>query len=807
MKYIKLLTSFILSAGIFYVLNTKLGEAPPLGKFLNPSSGIWQNETDESITGEISITGLTDKVTVHYDKYMIPHVFAQNEQDLYKAQGYLTAKHRLWQLEFQTYAAAGRLSEIFGERALNYDRTERRRGMGYGAEQAIAYMKKHDPETLSFVQDYADGVNAYIDQLNPEDYPVEYKLLDYKPEAWSPKKTALLLMYMTKMLAGYDNDLEYTNVLRLVGKENFDLLFPDFFDITDPVIPKDTDWSFIDVPQTELPDSQVVLDTISVTIEKPHPDNGSNNWAVSGEKSVTGNPILANDPHLSLNLPSIWFVMQLSSPNHNVFGATIPGALGVISGFNQHIAWGETNATRDVIDWYKIEFNDNRTQYKYDNQWKEVSIRVEDIKIKGQENYKDSVLYTHHGPVVYDKNFKSENQKSGYTMRWIAHDGGNNQKTFIQLNKAKNYNDYVSALQYWNAPAQNFVFASTEGDIALWIQGKFANKWEGQGKFLMDGSKPENDWQSYIPQKFNAHTKNPDRGFVSSANQHPVDENYPYYIFNDGYETYRNRVINKFFNSKDKFSVQDFKDLHNNNLNLKAKELVPYMLQHMDTSSLSTEEKEIYREIQAWSFNNDIDEVGPSIWRQWYGKLYSLLWDEFETQDMALTSPYTYQTIYLLKNHGNHEFMDIVETKGKTETAKDLFLLAFKKACQSLKEIKEQEGNYTWSNYKGTYAGHLLQGLPAFSRFDIPIGGDRNIVNATSEDHGPSWRMIVEMTSPPTALGIYPGGQSGNPGSQYYDNFINDWAAGKYYSLNFLPSNEVTNTVIGTQTLTPASND
>ena len=225
-----------------------------MGKFLNPSAGIWQNETNESITGEVEIPGLQDQVRVHYDAQMIPHVFAQNEHDLYKAQGYLTAKHRLWQMEFQTYAAAGRLSEIFGEGALNYDRTERRRGMGYGADQSVAHMEKHDKEVLAFVQDYADGVNAYINQLHPEDYPVEYKLLDYAPEEWTTKKTALLLMYMTKMLAGRDDDLEYTNVLRLVGEENFNLLFPDFFEVTDPVIPKEMDWNFIDVPQTEKPE-------------------------------------------------------------------------------------------------------------------------------------------------------------------------------------------------------------------------------------------------------------------------------------------------------------------------------------------------------------------------------------------------------------------------------------------------------------------------------------------------------------------------------------------------------------------------
>lgn len=801
MKYFKLIFSFVLTIGIFYGLNTKFGTIPPVGKFLNPYSGVWQNETDEAISGEIEIPELKEKVTVHYDAQLIPHVFAQNELDLYRAQGYITAKHRLWQMEFQTYASAGRLSELIGEKALNYDRQERRRGMVYGAEQSLKKMSK-DANTMAIVEAYSDGVNSYINQLNPNNYPVEYKLLDYKPEAWTPKKTALLLMYMTKMLAGGDEDMENTNALRLFGKERFDLLFPDFFDITDPIIPKETDWSYIDVPQTKNPNTEPVLDSIAETIDKPDPNYGSNNWAISDKKSTTGNAILANDPHLGLNLPSIWFVMQLSTPNHNAFGATLPGALAVISGFNQHIAWGETNATRDVIDWYKIEFNDDRTKYKFDNQWKDVSIRVEDIKIKGQTAYKDSVLYTHHGPVVYDKNFKSDQELAGYAMQWTGHIPSNGQKTFTEMNKAKNYDDYVTALKNWVAPAQNFVFASTSGDVAIWVQGLFPNKWEGQGKFIMDGSKSRNDWQSFIPQQFNAHVKNPKRGFVSSANQTPVDENYPYFVFNDGFETYRNRVINDFFNSKDKFSVQDFKDLHNNNYNLKASELMPYMLENMNTSNLTKEEKEIYDIALNWNYNNDMTEIGPSIWSAWWPILNTMVWDEFDVEDTAIESPFTYQTIYLLKNNGEDAFMDIMDTP-EIETAKDLFNLSFSKAVTKLKDWKEKNGDLNWVNYKGTFAGHLLQALPAFSRFDIPIGGGKNIVNATSKNWGPSWRMIVEMTSPPTALGIYPGGQSGNPGSKYYDNFIDDWAAGKYHSLNFLQNNTATEAIIGTQTLTP----
>jgi penicillin amidase len=538
-------------------------------------------------------------------------------------------------------------------------------------------------------------------------------------------------------------------------------------------------------------------------MEKPDPDNGSNNWAVSGEKSYSGHPILANDPHLGLNLPSIWFVMQLATPEHNAYGATLPGALGVVSGFNTDIAWGETNATRDVKDWYKIEFKDeNRTEYKYDNAWKNTTVRVEEIKIRGKDTYLDSVIYTHHGPVSYDHTFKGNGQKEGYAMKWIGHIGGNNQRTLIDLNTAKNYDDYLKALQHWVAPAQNFVFASTSGDIALWIQGSFANKWRSQGKFLMDGSNPENEWQSFIPNNNNAFTKNPERGFVSSANQHPIDESYPFYVFNDGYETYRNRVINDFFNSKEKFTIQDFKDLQNNNYNLKASELLPYMFENMDVSSLNQEELEILNIIKAWDFNSDIDKIAPSIWDSWWKKLYPTVWDELDLENTALLDPYTYQTIYMLKNYPEDDFMDIVETPEK-ETAKDLFLITFKETVKGLTEWKKEHGDYNWQAYKGTYVGHLLQGLPAFSRFNLPIGGDRNTVNAADKNHGPSWRMIVEMTSPPTALGIYPGGQSGNPGSKYYDNFIDRWAVGEYFQALFIQDQNNTEGVISTQTLTP----
>jgi penicillin amidase len=222
----------------------------------------------------------------------------------------------------------------------------------------------------------------------------------------------------------------------------------------------------------------------------------------------------------------------------------------------------------------------------------------------------------------------------------------------------------------------------------------------------------------------------------------------------------------------------------------------------MDTSSLNSEELALYNEIRDWNFYSDVDKNAPSIWDSWWKKLYQLTWDEFSNEDVALKPPFTYQTIYLLKTNPNNDFMDIIETPEK-ETSKDLFLISFKEAAKELLDWKAEHGDYNWGPYKGTYVGHLLQALPAFSRFNLPIGGDRNTVNAADKNHGPSWRMIVEMTSPPTALGIYPGGQSGNPGSKYYDNFIDQWAKGDYFKALFIQDVKNTTGIIATQNLTP----
>jgi len=805
MKFFKLLLSLAFCGGLFYVGHFGIGSLPPLGKFINPYSGIWQNETTEREGEQLSLDGLSAEVTIHYDAQLIPHVFAENDLDLYRTQGYLTAKHRLWQMEFQTYAAAGRLSEIVGAAAIGYDRGQRRKGMVFGAENALDEMLK-DPVLAARIEAYSAGVNAYISQLEPKDYPVEYKLLNYAPEPWQPLKSALLLMYMTDMLAGGDADLENSNFISLFGKETFELLFPEFLADQDPVIPRERDWSdFEAVEVPEVPAKTSAIATVNQALEQPDPDNGSNNWAVSAEKSVSGNPLLANDPHLGLNLPSIWYVMQLATPEHNVMGATLPGALGVIIGFNDHIAWGVTNATRDVKDWYKITFSDDtKSAYLYGEETRPVSQVIEAIKVKNAPTVYDTVRYTHYGPITYDERFKGDG-KEHFAMKWIGHEPNSNQNTFLKLNRAQHYEDYREAISTYTAPAQNFVFASKDNDIALWIQGKIANKWEQQGKFVLDGSDPAHEWQGFIPQPHNPHVKNPERGFVSSANQHPTDEAYPYYVYDANYEPYRNRVINDYFRSKDQFSVDDLKALQSNNYNLKAAEALPQMIALLeDTGYTPQGSAESYlNTVKDWNYLNDEQSIGASVWEAWWTSFYALSWDEFEASEVPLHWPDSYQTVQMLTDHADHAFFDVLDTAAK-EDAAGVVQLAFEQAVKNLDAHLATGKSLDWASYKATYVGHLLQALPAFSRFDLPVGGNGNVVNAMKKNHGPSWRMIVELSDETKALGAYPGGQSGNPGSKHYDDLLDTWAAGKYYELLYMKSaSEELSEIQFSSTLTP----
>jgi penicillin amidase len=796
MKIISFIVLGIITTILVLLFNTNMVLPVPLGKLLSPQHGLWQNAEplNQDYSAQLSFPQLKGKVKVYFDARLVPHVFAEDENDAFFVQGYLHAKFRLWQMEFQTRAAAGRLSEILGPITIDYDRDKRRLGMVYAAENSLKEIEK-DPETLAECNNYTAGVNAYIESLTESTLPIEYKLLGYHPEKWTNLKSALFLKYMALELAGYEKDFEMTNAKSVFSAADFDKIYPIVMDSLDPIVPKDSVFPKPAI-QVKIPASADSLyfdkkDSTTIVEQKPNPDNGSNNWAVSGKKTKSGSPILCNDPHLGLNLPSIWYEMQISTPSYNAYGATFPGAPAVIIGFNDSCAWGFTNAQRDVRDYYEMKFKDeSRSEYWFDSAWQQTTFRIEVIKVKGQPDYLDTVAYTNIGPVMYDKSFsgaRNTNEKN-YAVRWKAHDPSNELKMFTLLNKAKNYNDYLRAIEYLHTPGQNCIFASKSGDIAIWDQGRFPAKWYRQGDFVMPGTDSSYLWQGMIPQRENPHLINPDRGFVSSANQLPADTTYPYYL-GGSYPPYRAWEINKSLETMTQITPQDMMQLQTNNYNVFGEMALPVLVKNMQLNKLSPQEKKYFNLLKNWDHSNDTASKGATLFVVTWDSLETTVWkDEFLKTGLELLWPYESTLLDDINKYPDFKFFDDINTPQK-ETLADDVTAAFQKAAAVIRKADEN-GTMAWAKYKDTRVEHLAR-IDAFSRLHLPIGGGTNTINAAKEQHGPSWRMIVSLTPETEAWGVFPGGESGNPGSRFYDDFVSDWALGKYYPLWMMKASDV----------------
>jgi penicillin amidase len=797
MRIVPFIVSAVISISVILVLSVQWGSLPPIGKFLSPQHGFWQNAeaVDKDLSGLIELPELMGKAQVYLDDRLVPHVFAENEEDAYFIQGYLHAKFRLWQMEFQVYAASGRLSELVGAKALPFDRDKRRLGMVYAAEKAMKETEKTQA-SKSECDSYTSGVNAYIESLKESELPVEYKLLDYRPEKWTNLKTALFLKYMSLELAGSENDFEYSNAKNVFGLSDFEKMYPVTQDSLDPIVPRDS----LDLKSSvsvKIPVSADSLyfrrqDSVTQISYKPSSDNGSNNWAVSGKKTKSGAPILCNDPHLGLNLPSLWFEMQLSTPHMNVYGASFPGSPGIIIGFNDSCAFGFTNAGRDVRDYYEIRFRDETMKdYWFNGRWKASDFRFEHILVKGQPEYIDTIAYTIFGPVMFDKKFSGTRTASGkyYAVRWSAHDPSNELMMFNRLDHARNYDDYYQAIQWLHTPGQNCVFACKNGDIAIWDQGEFPAKWWRQGDFIMPGEDSSYMWQASIPQSENPHSKNPDRGFVSSANQLPVDPaTYPFYL-GGRYPPYRGLIINRLLGQMTDITPKSMMGLQTENYDVFAEMAQPVLLRNLDPAGFDEDQKHAYDLLQSWDLRDDPAEKGATLFALTWDSLQSVVWDdELKSTHLAMVYPTQSTLLEGILKDSAFKFLDNINTPQK-ETLQDDIGLAFRKALGEFDKL-DLEGRAEWSRYKDTRVSHLLPPLKPFSREHLLIGGGANCINAAKSDHGPSWRMIVQLTANTEAYGIYPGGQSGNPGSPFYDGFIDDWVAGKYYQLWMMGSTE-----------------
>ncbi|MET0572763.1 MAG: penicillin acylase family protein, partial [Pedobacter agri] len=383
---------------------------------------------------------------------------------------------------------------------------------------------------------------------------------------------------------------------------------------------------------------------------------------------------------------------------------------------------------------------------------------------------------------------RADNVPVGDALRWIAHEKSNELMTFYQLNRGSNYNDYRKALTYYTAPAQNFVFASVDNDISITPNGKFPLKWKDQGKFILDGTDPAYDWQGWIPAAQNPTVKNPPRGFVSSANQSSTDKTYPYYI-NWEFSPYeRGKRINDRLGAMNKATMDSIRLMQTDNYSIMAQNLIPAIVPLLNNESLNATQKEALGYVSKWNKRYDAEEIAASVFEIWTKRLSFNIWnDEFVVKGIPMRYPSRDRTVEMILKEPNSKWYDNVNTNQK-ESLADLVNEAFKYSCDSLeRRFGPINKDWRWSNVKQTNVPHLAK-IPGLGSKVLQIGGAKSTINAISETNGPSWRMVIELGKTPKGHGVYPGGQSGNPGSKFYDNMVDTWANGQLYDLFYMKS-------------------
>ena len=818
-----------LSVVLLAVLGTRLTGLPPLGILLDPSDGLDRTArlADAPAPDEFNIPGLMSAVQIEWDDRGVPHIFAENEIDAVRAIGFAVARDRLFQLDFLPRAASGRLSEALGAATVSADQFLRRTGMDWGARKNLERMIAEDGIELQILEAYADGVNAYLQRLKPRDLPLEFRLLGYEPDPWTPIQTLRLLQYMNYDLSYGTDQPSYAPLRERLTEEDFNLLYPRHAELYVPIIPRDepltTTPSVAHIQNGKTnahPSMNVVASNPAqeftgaddhalewaATFRRPEPDSdislsilegfihgkGSNNWAVAPSRSATGRPILAGDMHLALTLPSIWYEVHVVTPDMNAYGVTIPGAPLPVEAFNDYVAWAFTNTGSDQIDHYQLNTDESGRRYLYEGAWCDFELVSDTIFVKGERPIVDTLRYTHSGPVV-DQGFQS------YSLRWTAHDSSRTLLALRLMNTARDSDDFEEGLRYWDSPMQNIVYADVEGTISIRSTGYLPVRKGGDGAGLLDGSTSSSEWIGRVPFDELPFAVNPNQGYLTSTNQQPADSTYAYYTGWEWRDQYRSLRIDSLLRGREKHSVADIAEYQSDVHAVQYDLFFPFL----DTlSGVTGKAESLVEMLGSWNGDMTVERPEPLILDVFLGELERLAWDEPEFDPMYIAPtgdtlsspvhvppPHQSLLVTLLGDAPMSKWIDIIRTGGR-EDAAGLLRAALQSAVERMdREFGWGQGSWRWGNHRQIQLKHLIDSpaLQALGRGPVEFPGYRETLSPAGgrvTTHSASWRVVVDFSSGrPQGQGIYPGGQSGNPFSRRYDLHLPAYVSFDYYDL------------------------
>lgn len=771
---------------------------PPLGPLLDPVNGAWAAGArgELPVDAMAAIPNLAGPVEVRYDQRGVPHLFATTELDAIRALGFVAARDRLFQLEAQTRGAAGRLTEWGGARALDADREMRRLGLPNAAESRWAGMADGS-RSRELLEAYADGVNAWIDQLRTADVPIEYRLLGRLPERWAPVNTMHLFSRMGWTLASGAPERERAAAAAVVGRAAAASLFPPHTPIVEPIQPNGSgaprfDFATLPPPGAPDPSAAIALGVPGSPAgrDEPRTIHASNNWAVSPSRSASGNALLAGDPHLQMTLPSLWYEAHLVVPGVlDVYGVTIPGAPGIVIGFTRDIAWSLTNTGADVMDLYRETVDDagNPVRYQVDGEWRDIVQRIEEYRgPDGSVIAVDTLRFTHRGPL--------SRSRSGawHSMRWTVLEPNLEPTVFMDAAKATSATDFLDTMAGgFGAPAQNMIVSDRSGSIAIRSTGKYPIRPAGtNGLDIFDGSLSSNDWAGYWPLERYPQAFNPPQGFLASANQEPVDPRlHGGYLSMDGdFDPWRALQINRLLRADSQVTVEAMREYQTHPGSARADAFVPLFLDAAGAVLARGGAAPSLDSARAWLAKWDRrytrDNHEAVLFEASMRQLAARTWDELAVNGRRVATPST-ATLLGLTREASSPWWDDRATPA-VEQRDDILAASLVAAHDSLvrRYGDPAAGGWEWELVGVTRMAHLM-GLPAFSAANVSVQGGPSTLNPSSVGgHGPSWRMVVELGDSVRAWGTYPGGQSGNPMSPRYADRLPFWRDGQLEALH-----------------------
>ncbi len=788
----------LILAGLLWVGVRGAGPVPPLGGLLDPVNGAWGAAAHAALPRRASadIPGLQHSVNVRYDDRGVPHIFAATELDAYRALGYVVARDRLFQLDLQTHAAEGRLTEWAGSRALPLDRQTRDLGMPRAAEQKLAAM---DTSAMAWkiMQAFSDGVNAYIDGLKPSEWPVEYRLLGVKPAPWKPINAIHLFNRMGLTLSYLPDEAARLAARTLVGDSAADALFPIHDPIQQPLQPAGgpaPTFDFGRLPPPGAPDTSVralaalfrSIVPAGIVADADPRRFASNNWAVAPSRTKDGYALLANDPHLDLTLPSIWYETQLVVPGKlDVYGVTIPGAPGIVLGFNRDLAWGFTNTSADVVDFYRETVDDesNPTRYRVDGVWKPLELRGEVYRDKrGAVIATDTVRYTYRGPMTHRFG-------AWVSMRWTLLEPSHEITAFYDAAHATTAREFLDAMaRSFFVPAQNMIVADRQGTIAIRSTGHFPLRPKGtDGLEIFDGSTSASDWTGYWPVDRYPQAFNPAQGYLASANQQPEAPSAQFAYLGDehGYDPWRALDINRLLRADSSVTVDDMRQFQVDPLSVRAILFDSIFVRVGDSlaaaAGASPSLKGAVGVLGKWKRRYTSDNGGAALFEEVMRRLRDLTWDELEDGHGRRAVTPSDAIMLELLHQPQSIWWDDRRTPGLVETRDAILARAIASAYDSLTSRYGPPGpdGWEWDRIAKVNIHHVL-GLAGFSALGLVSNGGRGTLNPApgSGGFGPSWRLVVQLGPRVRAWDTYPGGQSGNPASAEYADRIPQWLVG-----------------------------